>query len=309
MPEGNEPQGLVPYQEIALLPSRQETSNRLSAIKEFQRVCHDELVDGHDFGIIPGTDKPTLLKPGAEKLAKLLDLADVYEDIEVIQDWDKPLFAFRIKCRLLKYGVGYVVSEGLGECNSMEARYRWRYALPKCPACGAEAIIKGKAEYGGGWVCFKKKGGCGSKYNDADPTITGQKIGRVENDDIFSQVNTIYKMAKKRALVDATLSACRLSDVFTQDIEDIAPVIGPAIPADPTIQSESEQLQDALFGPEAKHAYPSGSGRLPSKETRMPHWCAEHNIAFGKREKDGKVGYAHPIKGTSPLDWCTEKAQ
>ena len=28
---------------------------------------------------IPGTNKPTLLKPGAEKIAKLLGLADSYE--------------------------------------------------------------------------------------------------------------------------------------------------------------------------------------------------------------------------------------
>lgn len=33
-----------------------------------------------------------------------------------------------------------------------------------CPACGKDAIIKGKAEWGGGWVCFKKKGGCGLKW-------------------------------------------------------------------------------------------------------------------------------------------------
>ena len=47
---------------------------------------------------------------------------------------------------------------------------------------------------------------------------------RIENDDVFSQVNTILKMAKKRALVDAALSAGRLSEVFTQDIEDFKPV-------------------------------------------------------------------------------------
>ncbi len=33
-----------------------------------------------------------------------------------------------------------------------------------CPACKADAMIKSKAEWGGGWVCFKKKGGCGTKW-------------------------------------------------------------------------------------------------------------------------------------------------
>lgn len=37
-----------------------------------------------------------------------------------------------------------------------------------CPKCQKPAIIKGKAEYGGGWLCFKKKGGCGAKFTDAE---------------------------------------------------------------------------------------------------------------------------------------------
>jgi hypothetical protein len=38
---------------------------------------------------------------------------------------------------------------------------------PSCPACGKKgAIIKGKAEYGGGYLCFAKKGGCGAKFKD-----------------------------------------------------------------------------------------------------------------------------------------------
>ena len=38
-----------------------------------------------------------------------------------------------------------------------------------CPKCGkVKPVIKGKEEYGGGWVCFKKKGGCGATWQDAD---------------------------------------------------------------------------------------------------------------------------------------------
>jgi hypothetical protein len=36
----------------------------------------------------------------------------------------------------------------------------------------------------------------------------------------FSLVNTLLKMARKRALIDAILSATRASRIFTQDIED-----------------------------------------------------------------------------------------
>lgn len=40
-------------------------------------------------------------------------------------------------------------------------------ATKACPECGkSNAVIKGKEEYGGGWVCFKKKGGCGYSWQE-----------------------------------------------------------------------------------------------------------------------------------------------
>ena len=46
------------------------------------------------------------------------------------------------------------------------------------------------------------------------------KESKYRNQDSFSIVNTILKMAKKRALIDAVLSATRSSGIFTQDVED-----------------------------------------------------------------------------------------
>lgn len=43
---------------------------------------------------------------------------------------------------------------------------------------------------------------------------------KFRNQDACSIANTILKMAKKRAFVDAVLSATRSSDLFTQDVED-----------------------------------------------------------------------------------------
>lgn len=41
-----------------------------------------------------------------------------------------------------------------------------------CPACGVVgAIIVGKAEYGGGWLCFRRKGGCGAKFSMDPATV------------------------------------------------------------------------------------------------------------------------------------------
>lgn len=42
--------------------------------------------------------------------------------------------------------------------------------------------------------------------------------------DFFSQINTVLKMCKKRAYVDAVLTATGASSIFTQDMEDIGNV-------------------------------------------------------------------------------------
>lgn len=44
---------------------------------------------------------------------------------------------------------------------------------------------------------------------------------RVENPDIADVYNTVMKMAKKRAFVDAVKSTTAASDIFTQDVEDL----------------------------------------------------------------------------------------
>lgn len=175
---------------------------------------------GTDFGVIPGTEKPTLLKPGAEKLTDLYRCTPKYDITNKIEDWDKGLFHYEFRVQIVSRDADTVLAEGYGSANSREGRYRWRTASRVCPKCGKDAIIKGKEEFGGGWLCFGKKGGCGAKWSDGAKEIEGQEIGRVENDDVYTLVNTILKMAKKRSLVDGAIALARCSDIFTQDIED-----------------------------------------------------------------------------------------
>ena len=61
----------------------------MNKIQQFQKVVQGALVPGHDFGeSFPGS-KPSLLKPGAEKILMLLGLSGEYEIIEKIQDYDE----------------------------------------------------------------------------------------------------------------------------------------------------------------------------------------------------------------------------
>jgi hypothetical protein len=194
---------------------------RFNAVVEFVRTVMRE---GVDYGVIPGTDKHTLLKPGAEKLCTLFGLTSRFEIIRSVEDWTgedhngEPFFFYLYRCQLWRGD--RVISEGDGSCNSWEQKYRYREAQRKCPACGQSAIIRGKDEFGGGWLCFRKRGGCGAKFDIEDPVITGQQAGRVTNENIADQVNTIQKMSQKRALIAATLLAVNGSEFFTQDSEE-----------------------------------------------------------------------------------------
>jgi len=189
-------------------------------LKELQAFVQMYMHEGEDYGTIPGTPKPTLYKPGADKLCDIYALADSYRVTSRTEDWDRNLFDYEVECRLVSKRSGQLVSTGLGSCNSYEDKYRWREQKRKCPSCGKESIIKGKEEYGGGFLCWKKKEGCGAKFDVDDEAILSQPAGKVQNEDIPTLKNTLLKMAKKRAKVDAVLSATRSSGLFTQDIED-----------------------------------------------------------------------------------------
>lgn len=204
-----------------------------------RRYVSGQMVEGTDYGVIPGTQKKTLLKPGAEKLTELFRCTPKFTRTKSVEDWEKSLFHYEFACEIISRDTDIVLAVGVGSCNSRESRYRWRNGERLCPACGKATIIKGKAEYGGGWMCFAKKGGCGAKFGDHDKSITDQVVGRVENPDVCDQVNTILKMAKKRALVDATLSLARCSDIFTQDLEDGDDEPERTPPAQPQPQSQS----------------------------------------------------------------------
>lgn len=206
------------HTELALVPdvTAGDLVKRLSVIKDAMDTA---MVEDLDYGVIPGTNKPTLLKPGAEKLGVLFQL-DI--EIESAKTWlpDGHL-TVEAKATVFHSPTGARLGTGEGMCTSLENKYRWRKKERVCPSCSEPAIIKGKAEYGGGWLCWNKKGGCGAKFADGDTTIESQVEEKVENPDIADTYNTVVKMAAKRARVDAVLAVTGASALFTQDAEDL----------------------------------------------------------------------------------------
>lgn len=297
----------------ALGPTRESwggaAARGLEARQEREAIVAQVLKTGADFGIIPGTPKPTLLKPGAEKIADSLNLYPDYDLISKVEDWDRPLFSYQYRCVLRARGAESIVATGIGSCNSMESRYRWRNASRLCPTCGRDTIIKGKAEYGGGWICFKKKGGCGASFLDDDGRITGQETGKVENDDVYSLVNTIDKMAQKRALVAATLNL-GFSEQFTQDLEDGVTTGdegegmpassggngGAAKPAVAQPQRASETKSKAAATPAPAAAAPQGQTPPPAAATKGTWSGAVKDVTSRSGQKNGRPWVLYAIE-------------
>ena len=189
-----------------------------------QEVMEKLMKKDEHFGTIPGTKKPSLYKPGAEKLSVTFRLVPKYEIKQT--DLSHGHREYQVVCTLIHAPTGQFFGQGVGSCTTMEGKYRYRKAEQKCPECGKEGtVIKGKNEYGGGWLCYQKKGGCGAKFKDGDERVENQNMGRVEHDNPADYYNTVLKMAKKRAHVDAVLTATAASDIFTQDVEDMPEVI------------------------------------------------------------------------------------
>jgi|GEM_PF-2373174 len=179
------------------------------------------MVDGTDYGTIPGTgSRPTLLKPGAEKIAKLYGVRVAFHLVDYTEDWlgddhgGEPFFYYRYRCDWVKDGELIASSEA--SCNSWEEKYRYRTAKPICPTCG-EGLRKSKND--GGYYCWIKMGGCGATFGP--DVIVGQQLGKIPNPNPADIVNTIQKMGQKRSMVSNALIVGDMSDIFTQDLEDL----------------------------------------------------------------------------------------
>jgi hypothetical protein len=183
-------------------------------VRLIQEVMREAMREGEHYGVIPGCGKkPSLLKPGAEKLSLTFRLSPSYEVIE--KDLSKGHREYRVKCTLTHIPTGQIFGEGVGACSTMEGKYRFRTG---------EVEPTGKPVPQDYWKDRDIKliggKGFGTKKIDGKWEIVRQGE-KVEHDNPADYYNTVLKMAKKRAHVDATLTATAASDIFTQDIEDM----------------------------------------------------------------------------------------
>lgn len=189
---------------LSLLKPIASPAQLLSYHDDVAKIVQNALTPDVDFGLIPGTgDKPSLLKPGAEKLCLAFGAHPEYELIEYEGAHDAEIVWVKRKKIWRKGERGFDWGEETGNALGL---YRYRY---RCKIVLADGRIIAMAE----GVCS---------------TLESKYVDRPRDSE-----NTVCKMAQKRAFVAAVLHAFALSNRFTQDIEDMR--------HDPDVQVEARR--------------------------------------------------------------------
>lgn len=186
--------------------SVQEVIDRVKAVNELYKAVMQK--DQH-YGEIVAGKKPTLLKAGAEKICAMFSLSPKTEKMEM-RELGGGHREVTITIGLIHRRSGEFWGDGSGSCSTMESKYRWRDKL--------QAVRPVPKEY---WSEKNPAYLDGMKARKVDGQWMLCIAEREENPDIADIFNTVLKMAEKRALVSAVLKATGVSDIFTQDIEDM----------------------------------------------------------------------------------------
>jgi len=177
-----------------------DVKNQVNLIQEVMRSV---MIKDEHYGIIPGCgSKPTLLKAGAEKLMLTFRLSPMFEiEQTILENGHKE---YKVITTLRHIQSEKVIGQGVGSCSTLESKYRYRMtATTKKPT--KEEAEELKRQGLGKW---RKTGDFWAWYE------------KTENQNHADNYNTVLKIAKKRSLVDAVLTATAASDIFTQDIEE-----------------------------------------------------------------------------------------
>lgn len=264
--------------------------------REIAEVVASILEEDLDYGPIPGTGtKPSLLKPGAERLAAAFGMAPSYRVVESEVDHDRPVtFSSRKWCdadpplradgkqddelvtqlrnsnrgrfqkRGERSGGGVIWQWQVAEVEEGESLGLYRYVV--------ECVLTARAT---GEVVGAALGSCS--------TMETRYIRTPRDCE-----NTVLKMASKRALVAAVLNTLSLSSRFTQDLEDSAGyeqgsrarTQRPSAP-----RERSDDSQPARNGGGGQSASPA---RFPGTCSRCGERYDEGDPIFFEKRDDGK---------------------
>lgn len=184
---------------IPQFPTERQIEEYDRFLENYDKFVGKRLKSDTDFGIIPGVQKPSLFKPGAEKLEKLFFLT--HEKV-CVKEVDEPAYVEYVYKTTIYSKDGRVKATCEGSANSKENKYR--YYTKFYNEASEEEKNTGET--------ITKTSRNGKPY----------QIVRIEKKDFYDVKNTIRKMAQKRSYVGAILEATNSSGRFTHDVEDMA---------------------------------------------------------------------------------------
>lgn len=239
VPQSASPAHLRSADEAAPVPVHLDAQQALGRMIEHTRamasIVKQAMTEGHDYGVIPGTRKPSLYQPGADKLLTAFAL---YAKPRLLESVVNPDFVSRtFTVDVYHRDSGALIASCAGSCNSAEDRFYRKANGSRMPV-----------------------------FNDPRECL-----------------NTIDKMAQKRAKVGATINALAIADLFTQDVEDLpqSHLGGDAPPSSPAQQSAPRADK-----PDAEKRIPFGKlkGKMfkevePEELISMRDWCEEKDAA------------------------------
>lgn len=181
---------------MGLLRPVASVTDIFQAQEETRELIAKILKPGRDYGVIPGTDKPALLKPGAERITVAYGCIARYRILEKEIDHDR-VVEWRKRRKV------YAANEsgkrdwtGEYEDDAGESLGLYRYII-ECDLVHRESgVVVGN--------CLAACSTLESKYIDRPRDCE----------------NTVLKIGEKRSHAGAVLNAFGLSDQFTQDTDD-----------------------------------------------------------------------------------------
>jgi hypothetical protein len=147
-------------------------------IRQSERLVFSVLEKDIDYGRIPGTPQDGLWDPGA---SKIINAFNAYPDYRVLHHVEEDsLISYTIQSMLTSRESQMVVGSGIGAASTKETKYKYRWVPDPKNYGYSEEEIKAL------------------KFKDGKYRITNPEYGEL--------VNTMAKMACKRADVDAAQS-------------------------------------------------------------------------------------------------------
>lgn len=277
---------LTPVEAAGLLPTTdvQERVNTMLANRKYLvEKVRPLLIETVDIYTLPGMKKPSLGKPGAEKLATIFGLvasfAIDHETMEAIGETanGKPYVAY--VCNLTRNG--QLAGQGRGATSIEWTRTNYK----NMKVTDYESAKDSDPEFiEEDWK--EMRGQYGTYYRKKDGTV----------DDPLA-LNKAIKMAQKSAFVDAVIRATGMSDLFTQDLEDVREEAQePAPTAGGTIQRPATEVVSEFTSPVKDEPFPDVE---PKEKSNAPicDLCGDKMV-----RRNGPRG---PFWGCSNYPKCT----